>query len=103
MLNLNNYCAVTKQTARQRYSARDFCIKTLWEKPIRMKNKRLWTCQQFEQRVNEYLNNGKLGGGTPEGRKIVALYMAAQDMSDHYEAKLNTSRIIKTEEWSADE
>lgn len=26
MLNLNNYCAVTKQTARQKYSIRDLCV-----------------------------------------------------------------------------
>lgn len=26
MLNLNNYCAVTKQTARQRYGLRDLCV-----------------------------------------------------------------------------
>lgn len=26
MLNLNNYCAVTKQAARQKYSLRDLCV-----------------------------------------------------------------------------
>lgn len=26
MLNLNNYCAVTKQTARQSYGTRDLCV-----------------------------------------------------------------------------